>query len=252
MEGAAGTGLWSTAYEPLLVDAPPGAETGVLFVHAPGENRTGGNYLFAGLARAMAAEGMLAARFDLAGCGESLREPEFEVWEAQVADALDLLATRAGLRRVHVVARGAGAALLPAASRSVAWPRVAGLRVALSPPLPRTLLDLLDLLDLGGHVDDSGEVTVRGVPSGALAACWAAAGVEPNLIGGLSLPTAALRACAAGLARPAWDVEAGAATQPFRVPERIVVTEADPLLRLQAARIALAALLTRRLSQGES
>src|SRR5215468_497643 len=58
--------------EPVWVAVPADdARAAAVFLHAPGENRTGNNYLLRELADACAAAGVAAVRFDLPGCGES-------------------------------------------------------------------------------------------------------------------------------------------------------------------------------------
>ncbi|MEN3305750.1 MAG: hypothetical protein V7603_1952 [Micromonosporaceae bacterium] len=216
--------------DPILMTAPARPRAALIVLHAPGENRTGNGYLFASLARTLTGHGVATARFDLSGFGESLGPPGVQIWDNQCLGALSAVRRELPGVPVHWLARGASAALLPADGTE-------GNRMALSPPLPEELRRLADLADPEGHVIG------RASPPADEAGLWAWLGADPTLVGGLVLEADHLQDLALRLADPRWDTELGPADRQPRVLSRIVVSEEDPLVRLEAARIGLISLV---------
>lgn len=221
---------------------PVGEPTGsVVIAHGIGENRTGNNYLLRALADACARTGLAAFRFDLPGHGESTLtggHPDAYGLVRAVAE------TAGGLvpgRPVHWVARGLSAALLPAGDGGVETG--AGLRVALSPPDPAALLSALD---------GAPALLTPTEPLGpAERQFWTAVGAEPNLVGGLSVPSELVGALVLGLRDRRWDVAvAPPGTPPAITGPSVLVCGPDPLLRSEFDRAALSVLIPRLLHEG--
>lgn len=220
--------------EPMLLEGPsPAQDRAVLLVHAPGESRSGNNFLMSLLARHLAKDGFLTGRFDLAGQGDSISEVDVEVWCNQVAEGVTLLKEAVEGGPVHVVAHGASAGLL-------AQPLPVSHRVAVGPPTADEVLALAQLA-VDGVVVGQYPCPVSQVR------LWEVLGAEPNLIGGLCLPARELQRLAERLREVAWDTEIGPRTRHAQVLSSIIVAEEDVLLRLEAVRFGAAFLLGRHL-----
>ncbi len=224
-----------TPWEPLIVSACPDARGILIVVHAPGENRTGNNYLFAEMACGLSMAGYAVARFDLAGFGESSSAPSIRAWDAQLLQATQVMAAEFPTLPTHVLSRGISCGLLPAVWRN-------GMRIALSPPQPG------DIRALASHAVN-GDVVGRSPCNTELAQLWTAIGAEPNLVGGLRIAATMLEQLATRLDVARWDLEIGCARHSYRIGSRLLVTENDPLVRLQAARLGLVSLLRIQLDE---
>lgn len=219
--------------EPLWLTEPATGSTAVVvFVHAPGENFTGNNYLFRDLADGCVRANMAAARFDLPGCGESREPLDLAAWDKRIREVRAAIASWRADVVVHWVARGLSTALLPLEER--------GLRVALSPPAPQTLLPLLPA--------DSGVLRSEPPLSSADTALWTAVGAEPNLVGGARLPADMVRTLAGRLTPDRFDVAVAARTAEHAGPV-LRMSTTDPLFRFEADRAALSVLLPQRLRE---
>jgi hypothetical protein len=214
--------LVQTAHEPLLVTVPAGTRAAVVLVHGPGETRAGTNFVLSELGRRLVGSFFAVARFDLAGCGESRAEPSVARWRAQLEEAAALTARVADAETVHLVARGAHAALLPQR-----WEP--GRRVALSPSRAA------DLRTLATEADGRGLVAgVLPAPARVLR-LWAAIGAEPKLAGGLELPAALLLGLADALEQERWDVALRPVDDPLALRETTRAASAAELAVLLAA-----------------
>ncbi|WP_165955999.1 alpha/beta hydrolase [Streptomyces hainanensis] len=253
VDGGTHTELVDQRHEPLLVTSPRDSQYSpqgqgrwwVLFVHAPGENRTGNNYWQATTARVAAGYGLVAVRFDLSGYGESLGEKDLDVWDEQLDDAL-ATAERHGALGVHVVARGLHSALLARVAPS-------GRRIALYPPPPRELTWWIARRTAAGPWPSNVTATHR--PAGEERTFWEWCGAEANLVGGLTVPARTLDPLVEGVLDAArtpecWDVSVvpAGADQPCR--SRLVCGR-DHLLRLESDRTGIAHLLSRHLIRPE-
>jgi hypothetical protein len=220
--------------EPVWVTPAPGQPHAVaLFLHAIGENRTGNNYLLAELAHACAAAGVASVRFDLPGCGENRGRLTAAAWDARVAVVSGAVDTRYAQLPVHWIARGLSAAFLPVAGGS-------GLRIALNPPDPAALDDAL-----AGVQSTLAPCQPVTAPEASM---WRAIGAEPNLIGGLRVPTATLRDMCRRLDDRRWDlavVAAGSDGPTGRAAFRMSTD--DVLFRFESDRAAIAVLIPRLL-----
>jgi hypothetical protein len=203
----------------------------VIFLHAPGENRTGNNYLFRELADACRSHGLAAVRFDLPGCGESLAAFGAAAWAARVAEVEEVVMRRRPQATVHHVARGVSCAFLPERAG-------AGLRIALSPPEASSLASLLPV--------DCVELAPELPLSEAEEALWSALGAEPNLVGGLRLPAEEVRSMIDGLSSSRYDLAVLGSTSDGSGP-MIRMATTDPLFRHESDRVALCALIPRYL-----
>jgi dienelactone hydrolase len=121
--------------------APPSAERPTVVILNSGiVHRVGANRMSVALARALAAAGHAALRFDLSGLGDSPPRPEalppLEASLADIRDVLDTLEATRGAKRVIL------AGLCSGADHSLVYaggdPRVVG-AVLLDPSVPRTL-----------------------------------------------------------------------------------------------------------------
>ena len=197
----------------VLTHLPAGSPRGVaVLVHGLGENRTGLAYLHRLLSHTLVAGGVATYRFDLAGCGESMRcAPDLEAWTDEIEAVLELARAATGTD-ASVVVRGCGAT---AVSRTTAA-RVVAIGPPSKPALDTALAGVPGDLVVDQHGLDARTVAVLD-----------ALGVERECAGGLEVPERFLR-----LLR-AWT--------PARWPETWVVTEpgrgeaprfgADPLVR---------------------
>jgi len=232
--------------EPLLVELPSGRSDmsacaglpWLVMVHALGENRTGNNYWQACTARIIAAGGVVVARFDLCGYGESLADKSVRAWVRQCEDAIQT-ARRYGASTVHLSARGLHAALLGPLD-------VPGERIALFPPNATQLR----WLDTFADRTDDDVIRVDQPPSGDELTFWTTCGSEPNLIQGSVFPLGVLRTLRTWLADQdgsTWTLTVGTVHDVGRA--NTLVCGADPLTRLESDRIGLAHLLRRHLTQ---
>jgi hypothetical protein len=236
-DASAGLVIERQRHEPLLVHRPPtAADTWVIMVHAPAENRTGTNFWQVQTAEQLAAAGIGAARFDLVGYGESLADMDVDIWHEQVREAVETAHTH-GASTVHVTARGLHAELL-------ADLETTGDRVALFPPDASSLTGWESVLgsDAAGPL-----IRVTAPLPEADREFWEACGAEYRLLGGCHM----LRAALAWLVQAAiadegerWDVTVASASSAAGRPNRIVGAH-DPLTRLESDRHGLAALLAR-------
>lgn len=224
--------------QPVWVTEPVTPATGsVVILHAVGENRTGNNYLLRALAEGCARAGLAAVRFDLPGSGESVLGADLRSTDALVRAVSAAAAELVPGAPVHWVGRSLSAGLLPRSEGS------GGLRVALCPPDPTAVLEALDgAPDILAPVEPLGPEQAR---------FWTGAGAEPNLVGGLTVPSDLLRALGRRLADQPWDFAiAPAGTPPAIVGPSVLVCGADPLLRSEFDRAAVSVLLPRLLKEG--
>ncbi|MEV3950607.1 hypothetical protein AB0K62_24670 [Streptomyces halstedii] len=218
--------LEETKHGVLMLRRPVQAPTaGVVIVHAPGENRTGNNYLLSHAAAQMAARSMATVNFHLSGFGDSLGRKDVATWATQVESAGAWLAAEIPGRPVHFIARGAGAAVLPTDAAP-------GQRIAISPPTPA---EVKELAATARH----GSVTGLHPCPPDKATLWAALGAEPNLVGGLELPELVLMDVASRLETPRWDHEVVPRGREARVRSRVLLPADDLLVRLQTTRLGL-------------
>lgn len=183
-----------TRHEPIIVTAPAHPKAAVVLIHGPGETRTGTNFLLIEIERRLLAAGMAVARFDLTGHGESLHQADVGTWLEQIDDAQVLLRLQAGAAPLHLIARGAHAALLPGSWES-------GLRIAIVPPPAAAVRALA--AEAGGD-----EVVGRLEGPSPHPLLWSRIGVVPSLRGGLTLSLPLLGELAERLdAGRRWDHE---------------------------------------------
>ncbi|MFE6915488.1 hypothetical protein [Streptomyces rubiginosohelvolus] len=218
--------LEETDHGVVILRRPVQAPTaGVVIVHAPGENRTGNNYFLSHAAAQMAAQNMATVNFHLSGFGDSLGRKDVATWAAQVESAGAWLAAETAGQPVHFIARGAGAAVLPADAAR-------GQRIAIGPPTPAEVKAL-------AATSHNGSVTGAHPCPPDEEALWAALGAEPNLVGGLELPEEVLIGLASRLDTPRWDHEVVPRGREARVRSRILLPADDLLVRMQITRLGL-------------
>jgi hypothetical protein len=217
---------------PVWFTEPPDAAAAVVLLHAPGENRTGNNYLLRAIADGCVRAGMAAVRFDLPGCGESREPLAAAAWDRRVDEVRAAVRSRWGGSAEHWVARGLSAALLPQAHGG-------GLRVALSPPDRETLLRLLPPADSA-----PGEQLLP--PDDR--ALWTSIGAEPNLVGDSRVPVALVRDLAEQLAAERIDLAVLARDSESTGPA-LRMSTADSLFRFEPDQAALSALVPMRLKE---
>lgn len=107
---------------PVFVDVPAfprpvmyhggGSGTAALILPGMGEPRTGINYLWSELARALSEHEVSCLRPELSGCGNAPGSKSARMWRQQTAAAVDHL--RQSATRVVVIARGSSALVVPA------------------------------------------------------------------------------------------------------------------------------------------
>jgi hypothetical protein len=163
----------------------------VLFIHGLGENRTGIHYIFTELARALCEEGYDGFQFDLVGCGESLSPLLLDNWLYQIEMILQRLSL---YQKVHIVGRGIARTLLPS-------PFKRG-DVILFNSCP---LDVFTkgIKELSAHCTwDKERIYPLPSRSGITDRFWFELGVEPECIGGLSVPFSFFKHLEESLQRP--------------------------------------------------
>ncbi|WP_240137664.1 hypothetical protein [Streptomyces sp. MUM 178J] len=129
----------------------------MLVLPGMGEPRSGINYLWAELARALTGQGIACLRPEMSGCGNDSGVQSPLEWRRQAAAAIAYLRTIAN--RVIVVARGASALTVPATSDYEL--------VAVRPVGPETVRRLLSAVGIGqpfrpaDHVQGGFEVVIE-------------------------------------------------------------------------------------------
>jgi len=224
--------LLETSAEPLLLDGREDAWAGVLLVHAPGESRSGNNFLMAQVAQTLARAGLLTGRFDLSGQGDSLGPVDSARWLEQTAEAVLIMAELTP-GPVHAIGHAASAALIATAT---------GHRVALCPPAPAELRSLASLAGTRPTLVASADMTPKERE------LWEALGTEPQLAEGLEFPVTVLTNLADLLEQRPWDTAAVPAPAAAEHRSALVVAERDRLLRLEVVRLGAAELIAHHLA----
>lgn len=143
----------------------------VVFLHGLGENRTGVNYLFRDLSRALQ-NSFTVYRFDLAGCGDSALPLSLSLWEKQL-DSLQK-SHLAKHRKVHWISRGISACLLPDEG------------IAIAPPIAAFILETLPKIPLEPGQKNWTPLGGPRILSPTEEAFWHLLGVEAGCLGGFS------------------------------------------------------------------
>lgn len=146
-------------------------EESVVFLHGLGENRTGVNYLFRDLSRALQ-NSYTVYRFDLAGCGDSTLPLSMSLWEKQIET---LQKKHLGkYRKTHWISRGLSACLLPEDG------------IAIAPPIPGFILETLPKIPLEPGQKNWTPLGGSRTLSPSEEAFWHLLGVEAGCLGGFS------------------------------------------------------------------
>lgn len=143
----------------------------IVFLHGLGENRTGVNYLFRDLSRALQ-EFFTVYRFDLAGCGDSTLPLSMALWEKQLETLRKTHLARH--RKTHWISRGLSACLLPEEG------------IAIAPPIPAFILEILPMIPLEPGEKNWTPLGGQRTLSPSEEAFWHLLGVEAGCLGGFS------------------------------------------------------------------
>lgn len=151
-------------------------EEAVVLLHGLGESRSGLNYIFHDLSRKCIDLGFHTFRFDLGGCGESTLPLSLDVWEIQIQKLIPFLKR---YKKVHWIARGISLACIPLHNQR-------GKTLALSPPLPGVLRELLPDVPWVRKDDKFWVPATENLNDRAMA-FWHLLGVEAECLGGFTI-----------------------------------------------------------------
>ncbi|MFE6915474.1 hypothetical protein [Streptomyces rubiginosohelvolus] len=204
--------------DPILVTRPKTVRHVVMFLPAPTEPRGGRFGSFTQWAALWADRGVASLVADLPGGGDSTVAARPDAWVRQAGAVHTQAEMLAGRKPVHLFARGAAAALLPAV-------RGAGVRIGFSPPLPEECRRAVAMLDDDETPDADVLSSVIGLHE-----------VDQELDGDVR---PLLNWAADQLAEVRWDLELHSAHRPPRAPSAVTFSDVDALARLEITRVGI-------------
>ncbi|MEV3998819.1 hypothetical protein AB0K62_24600 [Streptomyces halstedii] len=204
--------------DPVLVTRPKTVRHVVAFLPAPTEPRCGRFGSFTQWAALWADHGVASLLADLPGGGDSTVVPRPDAWVRQAGAVHAQAELLAGRKPVHLLARGAAAALLPVVRNS-------GIRIVMSPPLPEECRRAAAMLRDDEVPDADVLSSVVGLQD-----------IDQELDGDVR---PLLNWAADQLVKVRWDLELHAAHRPPRATSAITFSDIDPLARLEITRVGI-------------
>lgn len=200
------------------------AREAVLLLHGLGENRSGINYMFVEMSKAIRQKGFDVYRLDLAGLGESLLPLDVARWVEQVKWIIGQRRKR--YENLHIVARSSGILAAPFDDEAV------GTVIAIQPPRYHVFSYWMEQEMSEARNDSEAKIGREEF--------WLNLGVEPGLADGRFFSKGFFRQLSESIANIPYS-RTVCITNGYTVPtDRLyLLTGADPLYRYQHERAAL-------------